>query len=178
MGMAWEEAGTGRKAKSPFGKKPMEQRDRVICELLKMKKTYGDFIANTRQELCLMKSENYKAIVKDCPFRRIGGSFDPLGRRKLPCAVGPGADCRRCGCILQAFARILSKRRFMIHALWDGIRLKTGAMKRIAFWAATGARLTWIPILIVALLPAKPVLSKPTLILLLIFVSYMFASIS
>jgi len=97
-----------------------ESRDRVISQLLAFKRTYGDFIANTRQELMLQKSDNFRAVVNDCPFDRIGASFDPMGRRKLPCAVGPEADCSRCGCILPAFAQILSKRRFMIQAFWDG----------------------------------------------------------
>jgi len=98
-----------------------ESCDRVISQLLELKRAYGDFIANTHQELLLMRARYYRAIVDDCPFCHIGASFDPMGQRKLPCAVGPEADCSRCGCILPVFARVLSKRRFMIHALWDGI---------------------------------------------------------
>lgn len=49
---------------------------------------------------------------------------------------------------------------------------KTGRRKKAACWGATGARLIWIPILIVALLPATPVSSKALLILGLVFVSY------
>jgi MoaA/NifB/PqqE/SkfB family radical SAM enzyme len=96
-------------------------RDRIISQLLKLKKTYGDFIANSHQELRLMRSKSYRRIVSHCPFHTIGASYDPLGQRKYPCAVGPEADCSRCGCILPAFAQILSHRRFMIQALWNGI---------------------------------------------------------
>jgi hypothetical protein len=98
-----------------------QSRDRIISQLLELKKTYGDFIANTHQELALMKSAKFRTIVGDCPFHVIGASFDPLGQQKLPCAVGPEADCTKCGCILPAFAQILSNRRFMVQALWNGI---------------------------------------------------------
>ena len=97
-----------------------ENRDRIIGELLQLKKTYGDFIANTRQELLLMTARRYRTIIEDCPFRYVGASFDPLGRRKLPCAIGPDADCSRCGCILPAFAQILASRRRLVQALWNG----------------------------------------------------------
>ncbi|MBW2056474.1 MAG: radical SAM protein [Deltaproteobacteria bacterium] len=109
-----------------------ETRDRLISRLLKLKKTYGDFIANTRQELLLMKSRSFRSIILDCPFHRIGASFDPMGRPKYPCAVGPEADCSRCGCILPAFAEILSKRRLSIRAIWEGARrdLKRRTLKR------------------------------------------------
>jgi hypothetical protein len=107
-----------------------KSRDRTISQLLELKKTYGYFIANTYQELMLMKSENFRGIVDDCPFYRIGASFDPMGRRKLPCAVGPEADCSRCGCILPAFAQILSRRHLMIRALWEGIQRRSGKRSR------------------------------------------------
>ncbi len=97
-------------------------RDHIISQLLELKKAYGDFIANTYQELMLMKSKNFRSIISDCPFQRIGASFDPLGRPKHPCAVGSQADCCRCGCILPVFSQILSRRYFMIRSLWEGIR--------------------------------------------------------
>ncbi|NIS72204.1 MAG: hypothetical protein GTO12_25735 [Proteobacteria bacterium] len=107
-----------------------KSRDLIISQLLELKKIYGDFIANTRQELILMKAAKFRAIVDDCPFYHIGASFDPMGRRKLPCAVGPEADCTRCGCILPVFSQILSKRRLMVHALWDGIQKELRGRKR------------------------------------------------
>lgn len=107
-----------------------KSRDRTISQLVELKKTYGYFIANTYQELMLMKSENFRGIVDNCPFYRIGASFDPMGRRKFPCAVGPEADCSRCGCILPAFAQILSRRHLMIRALCEGIRRRSGKRSR------------------------------------------------
>jgi hypothetical protein len=107
-----------------------EARDRILTQLLQLKKTYGDFIANTHQELTLMRSEHFQAIVSACPFGAIGASFDPMGQRKLPCAVGPRADCSRCGCILPAFAQILSHRRFMLRALWRGVQRELRGRQR------------------------------------------------
>jgi hypothetical protein len=107
-----------------------QSRDRIISELLTLKRSYGDFVANTHQELMFMMSENFRTIVGACPFHDIGASFDPMGQRKFPCAVGPQADCSRCGCILPAFAQILSTRRFMIQALWTGFQRELRERRR------------------------------------------------
>ena len=56
--------------------------------------------------------------------------------------------------------------------------LTNGRRKGIAFWAALSARITWAPILIVALFPWHSSSNRVSLILVLIFLSYTFASIS
>jgi MFS family permease len=55
--------------------------------------------------------------------------------------------------------------------------LKNGRRKGIAFGAALLARITWAPILIVALFPSQSFSNMSLLILVLIFLSYTFASI-
>ncbi len=55
---------------------------------------------------------------------------------------------------------------------------KIGERKKIAFWAATGGRLVWVPIGVFALFPGLSSTTKPLFILSLIFSSYGFISIS
>jgi len=55
---------------------------------------------------------------------------------------------------------------------------RRGGRKQIAYRAAAGARLTWIPILLVALSPISPVSTKWMLIVMLFFVSQTFIAVS
>jgi len=100
------------------------ERDSVLDTLLNLKKSYGDFICNTTQVLNLMKSVPLKKILSGCPFSHIGLSLDPTGHIKLPCTLGPDADCKRCGCILPVFSSILYQKRLLIKAFAGGIKGK------------------------------------------------------
>ena len=97
------------------------ERDYVLDTLLALKKTYGDFIYNTVQMLELMKSKFVRKTLSDCPFSYVGLSLDPMGHKKSPCALGPEADCDRCGCILPIFSLILWRRGLLIKAFAEGI---------------------------------------------------------
>ena len=55
---------------------------------------------------------------------------------------------------------------------------KSGRTKKVAYYAAALARLTWIPILIAALVPMGRISINHFVILSLIFVSHVFVSIS
>ena len=55
---------------------------------------------------------------------------------------------------------------------------KTGRRKKVAYWAAAGARLMWIPILVFGILPINLHISRPPFVLTLIFLSHAFVSIS
>lgn len=98
-----------------------ERRDAIIDRIQILKRTYGEFIYNTHQMLELMRSRNLRKILSDCPFRYVGMSLDPLGKVKIPCAVGQKADCSRCGCILPIFSAILHKRHLLFFAFLNGI---------------------------------------------------------
>lgn len=104
------------------------ERDRVLDTLLELKKIYGDFIYNNSQILKLMKSRPLQKTLSDCPFSYVGQSLDPMGHMKFPCAPGPKADCKRCGCILPIFSLMLWRRRLLIQAFAGGIKGKISEM--------------------------------------------------
>jgi len=46
--------------------------------------------------------------------------LDKLLSKKLPCTLGPDADCTRCGCMLPVFACILSHKRYLVTSFAEG----------------------------------------------------------
>ena len=90
-----------------------EARDRVLSRVRRLKDAYGDFIYNSPLTLKLMASDKSKNITRNCPFLGMGFCFDPMGREKEQCTLGPDADCERCGCILPFFSEILYTRRYI-----------------------------------------------------------------
>jgi hypothetical protein len=106
------------------------ERDQILDTLLELKKTYGDFIYNSIQMLELMKSQALQKTLSDCPFTYVGLSLDPMGHIKFPCALGPDADCKRCGCILPVFSLMLWRRRLLIQAFAKGIKGKISEMRQ------------------------------------------------
>lgn len=91
-----------------------EERDRVIGHLMSLRKTYGDFIWISDRIYRMMKSDVARRITENCPFHKVGFSLDPMGRPKVPCQLGPLADCSRCGCVLPFFSALLSQRRLLV----------------------------------------------------------------
>ncbi len=97
------------------------ERDRIIDQLNSLRKTYGDFIWFTERAYRLMRSDMAPRITNNCPFRKIGFAWDPMGKPKNPCQLGPLADCSRCGCILPFYSAILVNRRLLMREFYDGI---------------------------------------------------------
>jgi len=77
-----------------------EERDKIIDQLLDLKKKYGNFILNSKSILRLMRSNNSKKITSNCILPKAVICLDPMGNRKLPCVIGNKADCKRCGCVI------------------------------------------------------------------------------
>ncbi len=77
-----------------------KERDKIIQQLLVLKKKYGNFILNSKSILKLMKSENSKKITSNCILPKAVICLDPIGNRKLPCVIGDKADCTKCGCVV------------------------------------------------------------------------------
>ncbi len=109
-----------------------EERDRVIDRIEALRRTYGDFIWNSDRIYRLMKSHLAQKITQNCPFPKIGFSFDPMGIPKLPCQLGPMADCSRCGCILPFYSMLLTHRRLLIPEFAEALfRRCSGSIKRM-----------------------------------------------
>ena len=50
--------------------------------------------------------------------------------------------------------------------------------KEIAYWSAAVARTVWIPVVVVFILPFLPLSTKASIVLLLLFISYVFITVS
>lgn len=77
-----------------------KKRDKIIEDLLELKKKYKGFILNTKLLLNSMRSKNSQKVTSNCLLPNGAISLDPMGNRKLPCILGKDADCSRCGCII------------------------------------------------------------------------------
>ena len=84
-----------------------KERDKIVKNLLNLKKRYKDFILMSKKELELFLSENYKQVVDDNPHGKQNCllkkgtiiSLDSDGKTKYPCVMGE-MDCSRCGCAI------------------------------------------------------------------------------
>ncbi len=97
------------------------ERDSLIDMLMRLKKSYGDFIYNKSLELKLMKAAHAKDVVARCRASELELSLDPRGNPKSPCQLGPRADCARCGCALAIWSFMLCHKRLLLPAFAEGV---------------------------------------------------------
>lgn len=117
-----------------------DERDRIIDQIMSLRKRYGEFIWISDRIYHLMKSDSAKKITRHCPFPEIGFSLDPMGRPKTPCQLGPMADCSRCGCILPFFSVLLTHRSLLIPEFAVSVLKKVlGGLRKLEHipWAST-----------------------------------------
>lgn len=91
-----------------------EEKDQVLDFLIKKKKVYGDFIVNSPRALKLMKSDMSRTVTDNCPFAEKSFAFNPAGKLKEPCMLGPKADCDRCGCVVPFYLQSLTDRKLIL----------------------------------------------------------------
>ncbi|MDI6759725.1 MAG: radical SAM protein [Candidatus Brocadiaceae bacterium] len=103
-----------------------EIRDKTIDVLLGLKERHGDFIVLPPEVLESMRSDRCQEITRNCLFRQVAFCFDPQGRVKKPCMMGPQADCSRCGCVLPFHLKALEDRHLMIRELFMFVRKQVG----------------------------------------------------
>lgn len=89
-------------------------RDRLIDQILALKKKYPGFINMMDPTLKLMKSKNAKRVTDNCEFRLKAFALGPTGAPKGKCMMGDNADCDRCGCVVPFHMATLSNRRLMV----------------------------------------------------------------
>lgn len=76
-----------------------EDRRSIVEMLLSLKKTYGDFIGLSTDQIKLYLPENQTEIYgKNCPLPKSTISLDSSFQKKEPCVMGAGMDCDKCGC--------------------------------------------------------------------------------
>jgi MoaA/NifB/PqqE/SkfB family radical SAM enzyme len=104
-----------------------ELRDKILDTLLTLKEEkYGDFIGVPSFVLRLMRSDRCREVTRNCIFKEVAFCFDPQGRIKKPCMMGPQADCLRCGCILPFHMWALEDKWLMMRELFMLIRRRMG----------------------------------------------------
>jgi hypothetical protein len=89
-------------------------RDRLIDEILALKKKYPGYINMLDSTLELMRSGKAKQVTDNCEFRLKAFAFGPTGEQKGKCMMGDNADCDRCGCVVPFHMATISSRRLMI----------------------------------------------------------------
>ena len=94
-----------------------ELRDSILDRLIRLKRKYGDFIDAPESLFRLMKSDRCKPITANCLYKTQAFCFDPMGRTKRPCMMGPKADCSRCGCVLPFHLYLLEQKSLVFREL-------------------------------------------------------------
>lgn len=87
------------------------ERDSVVRLLLKLKEKYGKFILMSNLEIKALSSDMRKIVFGDNCILKKGAdmSLDYQGNQKLPCVMGPKADCDNCGCTIPTMLYAASK---------------------------------------------------------------------
>ncbi len=75
-----------------------DERDQVIYRLLELKKSYPKFLFNEEVVLEMMLSKNSESATSQCNMPERTLTLDLNLNRKLPCVLGAGIDCTKCGC--------------------------------------------------------------------------------
>jgi MoaA/NifB/PqqE/SkfB family radical SAM enzyme len=91
-----------------------ETRDRLIDQILALKKRYPGVINMLDSTLELMRAKNAKRVTDNCEFRIKAFALSPTGEQKGKCMMGDNADCDRCGCVVPFHMATLSNRRLML----------------------------------------------------------------
>ena len=91
-----------------------EKRDRLIDQILALKRKYPGTINMLDSTLELMRSKNSKRVTDNCEFRLKAFALGPGGEPKGKCMMGDNADCDRCGCVVPFHMATLSSRRLML----------------------------------------------------------------
>jgi MoaA/NifB/PqqE/SkfB family radical SAM enzyme len=91
-----------------------ETRDRLIDEILALKKKYPGVINMLDSTLELMRSKNARSVTDNCEFAKKAFALSPTGTTKGKCMMGDNADCDRCGCVVPFHMATLSSRRLML----------------------------------------------------------------
>jgi Fe-coproporphyrin III synthase len=75
-----------------------DERDRVLDDLLRLKRLFPGYILNPDKVIELMASKYTHDITSNCNMPHRSLALDVKLDRKLPCVVSTGVDCNYCGC--------------------------------------------------------------------------------
>ncbi len=75
-----------------------DERDQLINRLFELKESYPRFLFNEKVVLEMMLSKNSESATSKCNMSERTLTLDLNLNRKLPCVLGSGIDCTKCGC--------------------------------------------------------------------------------
>ena len=102
----------------------IEQRERVVEDLLGLKDKYPRFLRNTRRMIQLLHPDHTKDMTPaKCQNAEYFPAFDASGKKIPKCIFGPKADCSSCGCIVTSYADSLVTWSGFISAVGFGNQL-------------------------------------------------------
>lgn len=100
-----------------------DERDRIIERLNALRKVHGGFIGGPPATHDLMRmSQRHRSVGRNCVFVKNGAAFDAWGERKIPCVIGPKADCDRCGCIVPFSLRAWKLPSNLLREAWHDFK--------------------------------------------------------
>lgn len=114
-------------------------RDRLIDQILALKRKYPGTINMMDSTLELMRSTNARRVTDNCEFRLKAFTLGPTGEHKGKCMMGDNADCDRCGCVVPFHMATLSNRRLMLKEM---IKARFAPAKREAPTPARPVQIT------------------------------------
>ena len=88
--------------------------DRIIDDLIALKRKYPGVINMLDSTLDLMRSKNSRSVTDNCLFKDKAYTLGADGKPKGKCMMGDNADCDRCGCVVPFHMATLSSRRLML----------------------------------------------------------------
>ncbi|MFH1358491.1 MAG: radical SAM protein [archaeon] len=89
----------------------LNERDKIIDRIIKLKKEYGNFITFPEKGYNYLRKEFITKRSKDCILKWFALCLDSQGKRKMPCGLGKDIICNKCGCITAAFVQYYFKPR-------------------------------------------------------------------
>jgi len=90
-----------------------ETRDRIIDDLIALKRKYPGVINMLDSTLDLMRSKNSRSVTDNCLFKEKAFTLGADGNPKGKCMMGDNADCDKCGCVVPFYMATMNSPRLL-----------------------------------------------------------------
>ncbi len=90
-----------------------ETRDRIIDDLIALKRKYPSVINMLDSTLDLMRSKNSRRVTDNCLFKEKAFTLGADGKPKGKCMMGNNADCDKCGCVVPFYMATMNSPRLL-----------------------------------------------------------------
>lgn len=90
-----------------------ETRDRIIDDLVALKRKFPGVINMLDSTLDLMRSQNSRSVTDNCLFKEKAFTLGADGKPKGKCMMGDNADCDKCGCVVPFYMATMNSPRLL-----------------------------------------------------------------